>query len=393
VLSAETPIISVDDHLIEPPSLWQDRLPAKMKSAGPKVVRTSEGSDAWVCEGVKYELFSTIAVAGRDRAEWSRGIPFRYDAIRPGAYDPAERVRDMEIDGVAAQINFPTFPRFAGTRFAVEVSDKRLAMACVQAWNDFVLDEWCATAPDRFIPMVIVPLWDPKLAAGEVVRTAERGAKAISFPENPAPLGLPSLRTGHWDPFFAVVQEADLPLCLHFGTSGLSPYIDPDAPQAVSSTLVACNNAMSALANAIFSPVPQMFPNLRFVLSESGIGWMPYFLERLDLEWDQYRYAEDLNFGTRPSDVFRRQFWGCSISETFGIDHRAHIGVERIMLESDYPHVDSSWPNTRTRAAAIMANVPDDEARMIAELNARAVFKLDPSVGTWSPGVESMVGG
>lgn len=378
-------IISVDDHLIEPPTLWQDRLPPKYHEAGPKVVRTADGSDAWECEGVVYELVATMAVAGRDQRDWHRGVPFRYEDIRPGAYDPHERVRDMEIDGVAAQINFPTFPRFAGTRFAVDVRDKQLAHACVRVWNDFVLEEWCSAAPQRLIPMVIVPLWDPSLACAEVERTAALGARAISFPENPAPLGLPSVRSGQWDSFFSVVETANLPLCLHFGTSGVAPSIDPDAPHAVGAALAACGNAMSALANLVFSPVPRRFPDLKFVLSESGIGWVPYFLERLDLEWEQYRYAQDLDGEMRPSDIFRRQFWACSISESFGIEQRGHIGVDRIMLESDYPHGDSSWPNTRARAAKILSDVPDDEARAMAESNARAVFGLACDVAPWPP--------
>lgn len=384
-LSDDVAIISVDDHLIEPPTLWQDRLPARWRASGPKVVRRPDGSDAWECDGVVYELLATMAVAGRDRREWHRGVPFRYEDIRPGAYDPHERVRDMEIDGVAAQINFPTFPRFAGTRFAVDVADRQLALACVRAWNDFILDEWCPAAPERLIPMVIVPLWDPALACDEAERTAALGARAVSFPENPAPLGLPSVRSGHWDRFFSVVEAASLPLCLHFGTSGLAPSIDPDAPQAVGAALAACGNAMSALANLVFSPVPRRFPGVKFVLSESGIGWVPYFLERLDLEWEQYRYAQDLDGETRPSDTFRRQFWACSISETFGIEQRERIGVDRIMLESDYPHGDSSWPNTRARAMKILCDVPDDEAKAMAESNARAVFGLARDVAPWPP--------
>lgn len=374
MLASDAKIISVDDHLVEPPQLWQDRLPKNMREDGPKVVREDD-CDMWVYEGRKYSQHLLTAVAGKDYSEWSME-ELTFEGILPGCYDPLARLKDMDTDGVAAQINFPTWPRLAGTLFTVDSKDKKLALECVKAWNDFVIDEWCATAPDRYIPLVIVPLWDPVLAAKEIERTAAKGAKTVSFAENPAPLGLPSFHTDHWDPFFKTIEEVDMPICLHFGSSGQVSYTSPDAPRLVMSALLG-QNAMSAMTEIIFSPVLHKFPKTKFVLSESGIGWIPYLLERLDQMWTEHRHYQNVNFDRRPTDLFKDHFWVCTIVETFGLRIRDEIGVDKIMLESDYPHADSSWPHTRKKAEELLADVPEDEAKMIAETNARELFHLE----------------
>jgi len=374
MLPADAKIISVDDHLVEPPQLWQDRLPSKMREEGPRIVHEDD-CDAWLYEGRKYSQHLLTAVAGKDFSEWSMA-ELSFADILPGCFDPKARLRDMDADGVAAQINFPTWPRLAGTLFTVDSKDKQLALQCVKAWNDYVIDEWCATAPHRYIPLVIVPLWDPALAAKEIERTAAKGAKTVSFVENPAPLGLPSFHTDHWDPFFATIEDLDMPVCLHFGSSGQTAYTSPDAPRIVMSSLLG-QNAMSAMTEIIFSPVLHKFPKVKFVLSESGIGWIPYLLERLDQMWTEHRHYQDVDFEGRPTDLYNEHFWVCTITETFGLRIRDEIGVDRIMLESDYPHADSSWPHTRKRAEELLADLPDEQARMISETNARNLFHLE----------------
>src|ERR1700730_2061884 len=212
-------ILSVDDHLIEHPRVWQDRLPERFKENGPKSIEDARGHHVWLYEGRIYPNIGLNAVAGKSPEQFGME-PLRYDDMIPGCYDPNERLKDMDLDGVHGALCFPSFPGFAGGVFQ-RAEDKQLAAVCVEAWNDFHIDEWCATAPDRFIPLCILPTWDPLLAAKEVERVAEKGAKAITFPENPIPLGLPSFHTDHWDRVFDACEAADLPLCLHFGSSGL----------------------------------------------------------------------------------------------------------------------------------------------------------------------------
>lgn len=385
-------LISTDDHLIEHPRLWSDRLPKRFLEAGPKIVEramppgggliavtedsTMRLAEVWEYEGRIYPYIGLNAVAGKKPEEY--GVdPTRYEDMLPGCYDPKARVLDMDIDGVHAGLSFPSFPRFAGTVF-LEAEDKELALLSVKAWNDYVLDEWCAAAPDRLIPIVILPLWSVDECVKEIHRTAGKGAKAISFPENPVPLGLPSFHTDHWDSVFSAAEETGMPLCVHFGTSGQAPITAPEAPMAVMIALFGCNS-MYATADLLFSPVFHKHPNLKFMLSEGGIGWVPYLVERLDLTWEKHRYYQNINQSVRPSELFAKHIFGCFIEDQFGIDNRHVIGIDNITWEGDYPHSDSNWPSSRKRLHDAMLEVPDEEVHKMVELNARAVLNFPRS--------------
>jgi predicted TIM-barrel fold metal-dependent hydrolase len=373
MLPGDAQLISVDDHVIEHPGVWQDRLPARFQEAGPRIVETEQGHEAWLFEGRQYPQIGLNAVAGKDPHEFGLD-PVRYGDMLPGCYQLGERLNDMDADGVQAQLCFPSFPGFCGSTF-LAAEDKQLALACVQAWNDFMLDEWAGGAPDRFIPMVLVPFWDPALSATEIERTAAKGARAVSFTENPVNMGLPSFHTDHWDPLFAACQEADLTICMHFGTGG-PPQTAPDAPFAVAITLFGLNS-QSATVDLLFSPVFYKFPRLRVALSEGGIGWMPYILERIDYTWERHRWYTGVNTDVRPSDLFHDHVFGCFIADGSGLEARTRIGVENIMWEGDYPHSDSNWPASRKKLEEALIDVPEAEARQIVELNARRVFRFD----------------
>ena len=189
----DTQIVSVDDHVIEHPNVWQDRLPAKFKEAGPKNVTEANGNDVWIFEGRSQYNIGLNAVAGKRREDFGLD-PTKYTDMLPGCYDPVERVKDMDIDGIQAQLCFPSFPGFAGGTF-FNVVDKELATACVSAYNDWMIDEWCAANPTRQIPLVLVPFWDIDATVAETTRVAGKGAKAVSFTEMPHALGLPSFHT------------------------------------------------------------------------------------------------------------------------------------------------------------------------------------------------------
>lgn len=370
-------LLSTDDHLIEHPAVWSDRLPEKYRETGPRIVEQPRAggppAEVWLYEGRVYPYIGLNAVAGKTPEEF--GVdPTRYDEMIPGCYDPKARLVDMDLDGVWGALCFPSFPRFAGTVF-LEGEDKELALLCVQAWNDFVLDEWCAPARDRFIPVVILPLWDVSLCVAEIHRSAAKGAKAISFPENPVPLGLPSFHTDHWDPVFSAAEETGMPLTMHFGTSGRPPITAPEAPMAVMITLFGCNS-MYATADLLFSPVFHKHPELKVGLSEGGIGWMPYLMERIDGTWERHRFYQNVNQDVRPSELFTKHMHGCFIDDRFGVEVRHKIGVDNITWECDYPHSDSYWPKSRSYAAEVLADVPDDEVHRIVELNARRLYNF-----------------
>ncbi|HTK65574.1 MAG TPA: amidohydrolase family protein, partial [Pseudonocardia sp.] len=329
-------IVSVDDHLIEHPRVWQDRLPERFKEDGPRI-REIDGKHLWHYDGTVAPTIGLNAVAGKPREAWGLD-PVRYEDMIPGCYDPAARVQDMDLDGVQSALCFPSFPGFAGSTF-FKAKNRELAHECVKAWNDFYIDEWCGTAPDRFIPLAILPYWDIDLAVAEAERVIGKGARTISFPDSPVPSGLPSFHTGHWDPLWHLCSDAGVPLSLHFGSGSFVPgfsfasntmnpaaFKADEAPFAVAITLFS-SNLMWSTVDLLFSGALQRFPDLQFSLAEGGIGWVPYILERADYTWERHKYYQDIDFDTRPSDLFRKHFWGCFIDDEHGLTNRHAIGI------------------------------------------------------------------
>jgi len=372
-LPDDAKIISVDDHVIEHPRVWLDRMPQKYQDVAPRIERLPDGNDTWIFNHKQSGNFALNAVAGKHPREFGLD-PRSYDDMRPGCYDIAERIKDMDAEGVWAQLCFPNMGGFAGsTFFACE--DKELAAECIRAYNDFILDEWCAYAPDRQIPLVMVPFWDVQASVAEIHRTAAKGARSLSFLEAPHRIGLPSYHTDHWDPILRACEETGLPLSVHFGSGGAPSGVAQDADMFVTIALFGINSMM-ACVDLLISPVFYKFPNLKFVLSEGGIGWIPYILERADYSWGRHKYWCDIDQDRKPSELFKDHIYGAFISDQNGIDLRHSIGVEQIMFESDYPHSDCNWPHTRKVLGEQLSNVPDDEARLIVEGNARRLFNF-----------------
>jgi predicted TIM-barrel fold metal-dependent hydrolase len=364
-------LISVDDHLVEPPHLWTSRLPRRYLDVGPRV-EEEDGKEFWVYEDKRSDTVGLNAVVGKDPSEWNLD-PLRFDDMLPGCYDPIARRRDLEADGISGSMLFPSLPRFAGALFT-EFEDRVLADLCVKSYNDFMIDEWCAAAPDMFIPLIICQLWDPQAAAMEVRRCAERGARAITFPENPYPLGLPSLSTDFWDPLWDAVIETDIAVCLHIGSSGIQHLPSPDAHFITVMMATPIMTSLNAMVDIMMGPLLRKYPGLRLVMSESGIGWVPNALERLDRIWDMNRLWVDVG-SARPSELFAQNFWVCFVDEPFGVANRQIIGLDKIMWECDYPHAETPWPHSREAVARALEGVPDDEAALLTHGNAEAVFR------------------
>lgn len=373
MLTQLPPIISADDHLVEPAHMFVGRLPSALADRAPRVVIDADGTEAWELEGRRYPQIGLNAVVGRPKDEWSME-PARFDEMRRGCWDPVARLDDMDVDGVWASLCYPSLiAGFAGSMFS-QTSDVDLGRACMNAWNDWHLDEWVATAPERFIPVQLPWLRDPQVAADDVRANAARGFKAVSFLENPVDLGLPSLHTGHWDPFLAACEETGTVVCLHCASSGWSASRSPGAPLELLTSLFPVN-ALVAAADWLWSGVPTRFPRLRICLAESGIDWVPMLLHRIDYVMDhsatgQGAWSDDVH----PSDVLRRNFWFSVIDITSVMQLRHEIGVTHIVLESDYPHADSTWPDTSSRARRALADLPADEVEQICWRNASELF-------------------
>ena len=389
-------IVSVDDHVVEPPHVWERWLPAKHRDKGPRVERRGIGTmrhvgggtyeqtfdsdgpqaDCWVYEDLVYIHKRHVAAVGFDRDEMTMS-PMTYDEMRPGCYDPKARVDDMELNWVEASLSFPSFPRFCGQTF-LEAKDRELAEACVYAYNDWMVDEWCGDSGGRLIPLPIIPLWDAELAAAEVRRNADRGAHAVCFSEIPAVLGLPSIHTGEWDPFFTACAETGTVVCMHIGSSSKMPATSADAPVAVAATL-SFGNAMSSLTDFLFSGVLVRFPDLKLAYSEGQIGWIPYILERADDVWLEHRAwggVRDI-VPEPPSTYYYRQVFGCFFRDRHGIESLETVGVDNTTFETDYPHTDSTWPHTKKVAQELMAGLPDDVVHKLVRGNAIRMLELD----------------
>jgi predicted TIM-barrel fold metal-dependent hydrolase len=373
-------LISIDDHLVEPPTLFDAHIPETYRDQAPKVIRTSEGDDVWVYNDTVIPNIGLNAVAGKPRSEF--GVePTAFEEIRPGCYDVHERVKDMSAAGVLGSMNFPSFPSFSGRLFA-NTPDKGLALSVLQAYNDWHIDEWCGTYPDRFIPMAITPLWDIDLCVAEVRRTAAKGCHSITFTENPAALGFASFHEGYWDPLWEVCSELDVVVSIHLGSSGQLVVPAANAPVDVMITLQPMNICQAA-ADLLWSNIPRQFPGLKIALTEGGIGWIPYFLERCDRTYEYHHEWTGQNFGGRlPSEVFRDHFLTCFINDPVGVELRHKIGIDNICWEMDYPHSDASWPvpgeDLLDMAARCPGGVPDDEIEKMAWRNALRWYSWDP---------------
>ncbi len=306
-------MVSVDDHLVEPPNMFEAHIPERFRDQAPKVVHKDDGSDVWEFNGAQIPNVGLNAVAGRPKEEY--GIePTAFDEMRPGCWDIAERVKDMNAGGVLGSMCFPSFPGFSARLFAA-ADDKDLALAVVQAYNDWHVDEWCGSAPGRFIPMGLPVLWDPELAAAEVRRLAAKGVHSVTFTENPATLGFPSFHSDHWDPLWQALVDENVVLSIHLGSSGQLAFTAADAPMDVLITLQPMN-ICSAAADLLWSRIPKHFPDIKVALSEGGTGWIPYFLDRIDRTYDMHHLWTGQDFGDRmPSDVFRQHFLTCFISD------------------------------------------------------------------------------
>jgi predicted TIM-barrel fold metal-dependent hydrolase len=397
----EDRIVSVDDHVVEPPDLWTSRLPAKFKDQAPRVVRQKmklggqveggagsgmkwvedsdgEWSDVWHYDGLESPLMVVSAAVGFP--EIGLGVT-TFDEIRPGTWKQAERLADMDANFVEAALCFPnTLPRFCGQTF-YEQPSRELGLLCIQAYNDWIIDEWGGgPGVGRLLPVTLVPLWDAELAAAEVRRCADKGSFAVTFPETPVPLGLPSIhdKNRFWDPFFTACQETETVVCMHIGSSSKMPSTAPDAPFIISSTLT-FQNAMGSLCDYIFSGILERFPTLTISYSEGQVGWMPYILERADKLWEE-RAANSFGSSLKsaPSSFIAGRVYGCIFDDLTGLQNRDAIGLDQICFETDYPHADSTFPKTRETFVRICeeADLDDGEAYKLARGNAIQGFGL-----------------
>lgn len=390
-------VISVDDHVVEPPTVWTDRLARRDRESGPRVVRDTCNTviepvhqatqhfkggngpitDWWVYEDTARPIPQVVACAGIPPDQLTAG-PIAYGDMRPGCYDPVARLADMDINHTARSLCFPMITRFAGQMF-LDAKDKDLALRCVHAYNDWIVDEWAGPSGGRLIPVGIVPLWDAELAADEIRRNAARGCRAVTFTEMPSNLGLPSIHDPdrYWDPFFAACDETGTVICMHIGSGSRMVETSPYAPHLVDVTLTFANAQLS-MVEWLLSGNLMRFPNLKLAYSESQIGWMPFVIERADKVFERSRMWAGRNdiLDRPPSSYVPGRVFGCFFDDDTGIANRDAIGIGQIVFEIDYPHQDTTWPNTPDVVARIASQVSEEELIRIVQTNAMEMLNL-----------------
>jgi len=366
-------VVSVDDHLVEPPTMFEGRLPAGLQERAPRVVVDDRGHEVWEFEGERHFQVGQNAVAGR-RPETVKIEPFRFDQMRPGCFDPHARVRDMDIGGIWASLCFPSMiTGFCGRVFS-QIDDRELGLAVTQAWNDWMYEEWWGAYPDRFIPLGITDLADPERGAAEIRRNAERGFVSVSLPERPHRIGFPAIFSDHWDPIIRACAETGTVVSLHVGSSGMADFPEGCPPLQLGATLFG-QLSLTACAEWVWSKWAVRYPDVKVAMSEGGIGWVAMLIDRLDNIVDRSGYGLDGFDGMRPADVLRRNFWFCTIDDPSTIETRHAIGVDHVMVETDYPHGDGTWPDTQAVIERYWGHLPVDELRKMTHRNAAELYR------------------
>ena len=364
-------MISVDDHVVEPPHTFEGRLPKHLQDRAPRVA-DRDGLQIWEFEDQKFTQVGMNAIAGRKPTQ--KKEPFRFDQMRPSCYDVDARVRDMDINGVWAAVNFPSMVTGFCGRVFFNAEDPELGQACIRAWNDWLYEEWYLAHPTRIVPLGIAFLSDPDAAVAEIHRNAERGFTGISHaratardraarPVAARPLGPdhPGLRR-HRHRRVAARRQL-----------GLGRWGRPTHPGCRSAPRSSGSSRCTSAAEWLWSEYPVKHPTLKIAMSEGGIGWVAMLLDRLDNIIDRSGYGA--GWDERPADVLQRNFWFCTLDDPSTIDTRYRIGVENIMVETDFPHGDGTWPDTQLVIEKLWGHIPDDELRMMCCENAAKLYR------------------
>ncbi|MEU9888886.1 amidohydrolase family protein [Sphaerisporangium sp. NPDC051011] len=390
-------MISVDDHIIEPPDLFERWLPRKYHDRAPRVERRSisrastlfnglvedpdgDPGDVWFFGTSAYVLRRPILILDgvETTAEMRGNEPATYDEMHPACYNPQARLQVMSSQHVEASLAFPTFPRFCGQAFSEQTADDReFGLACVQAYNDFMVEEWAGDSGGRLIPLPVVPLWDPELAAAEIRRNAARGVRAVAFSEIVGHLGYGSIHGGTWDPFFAACEETGTVICMHIGSSSKMMPMPPDAPDVVTTTLQ-FSNSYASIADFVFSGVLVRYPRLKLAYSEGQAGWLPYAMERMDHAYLHHTWGHgEEPMPELPSAYIRRNVFGCIFADRHAIEQAEKIGVDNIMFEVDFPHADGPYPHTLEHISKQFDGIDPETTYKILRGNAIRVYELD----------------
>ncbi|MBY4039209.1 amidohydrolase family protein [Rhodococcus fascians] len=371
-------MLSIDDHVVEPPDMFKNHVPAKWKDAAPKSIVDENGYERWWFQGNSMGTIGLNAVVGWPNEEWGLN-PSTFAEMRPGAYDIHQRIRDMNRNGIVSSMCFPSFAGFSA-RYFQEAKDKDMALIMLKAYNDWHIDEWCAAYPGRMIPCAIVPVWDQVAMVEEIKRVAAKGVKAVTMPELPHLQGLPSYHDlDYWGPFLQTISDLHIVMCLHIGQGFGAINGAPDAPLD-NMIILATQVSTFAAQDLLWGGAMHKYPDLKIAWSEAGIGWIPFYLDRCDRHYTNQRWLGHDFGGKLPSEIFKEHSLACYVTDPTALKVRHDIGLDIIAWECDYPHSDAIWPNAPEFVNDEMTKVgiPDDEMDKILWQNTCRFFEIDP---------------
>jgi predicted TIM-barrel fold metal-dependent hydrolase len=377
-------VIDVDSHVTEPPDTWTSRVASSWGSAVPHVERI-DGMDRWIAGEHRLGAPGQTAMAGFDGV--MPNAPATYADMHPGAWDASARLRHLDDQHIWAQVLYPNVGGF-GASYWLQLSDRRLALECVRAYNDFLTD-FCSVAPDRLLAVTSIPFWDVEASVAEIDRCLAKGHRGINFCNQPDVHGEPPLFAEHWDPLWSRAQEADVPVNFHIGGGDLGGLRNTRgmtfaANFARGSALLIMDN-MRCIGDLIFGGVCHRFPDVRFVSVESGVGFVPSLLETFDWQWRNGGVKDEHpEYDLLPSEYFRRQIYACFWFEHDGALFALDAYPDNILYETDFPHPTCQHPGPRTPATQprlyaqdLLGDLPEATLRKVLCDNAARVYSLD----------------
>ena len=367
-------IVSVDDHIVEPPTMYDQHLSVQHKAIKPLLRKDRNGADYWLYEGKRTGSIGLNAVVGRMKEEYGCE-PVSFEQMRKGAWDIHARIEDMNANGILSSLNFPSVVNFDGALFH-QFENKDNALTLLRAYNDWHIDEWCGSYPGRNIPLALIPYWDIDATVAEIERVAKKGCHAITFSDNPSLKGQPSIHNAHWEPLWKACADHAMVINIHIGSGAQAPHASMESPIDAWITTMPISIVNSA-ADWLHLRALQRYP-LQVSLSEGGIGWIPYFLERADFVHEHHQAWTYADFGgKRPSEVFREHFMTCFIDDAFGLENLHKIGEDNVAYECDYPHSDTVWPESADRLLRTLSGISPGAIEKITHGNALRLFKFD----------------
>jgi predicted TIM-barrel fold metal-dependent hydrolase len=377
---SEQMFVSADDHVLEPPDLWTARLSKdKWGERIPHLERDADGAERWMVDGRGFPLVGggSVGACVKDPS----AAPRRWEEIPSVCYRPKERLAAMDTDGAAYSILYPMVAGVAGEVFS-RLEDPELELACVQAYNDWLIDEWGRTS-NRFLPQCIVPLSSVAAAVQEAQRAVGRGHKGIVFPAVPTHLrsGLKHINDPEYEPFWSACEELGVPLCFHAGASPrlqLPPYAgySPAVAQAFES-YTRPFSAINFMGNFLISRIPERHPGLKTIFAETGLGWITFALETQDYAFEQTRVQQHLGYKLKPSEAFQRQCYVTGWYDQHSLRQACRFpGANNILWSSNFPLATSPWPQTSEAINLSLAGISEGERRKVLWANAAQLYGI-----------------